>query len=286
MSENKTAPMPPEEEIPADSLPAKESAPIAEEEEDGLLIILPEDEEEEREYEVGSSMSAQLRAKGVTEDDHTPVKRTLKDKLSGFFSSGLMFIPLAIMVVIIIGVFVTDFNREECDLRVSIFSANSHLDAYSLVPLEREFESICKDYNGDGEVLVDVFQYSLLESESDAVVVLKSGEFFRADTTKTYSSFIYLCDRANYEYICTAPFDVFDSYNGCAEWIPLEDSSFSAAFDSHDVRLKDVGLCLVKLREDAAADEEATARYNNAVEFLGMLEEKYPDIFENARNAA
>ncbi len=236
-------------------------------EDDAPIVIIPEESEEERDYTAHSGFMSSVAAKsldGENPDAEGKKKRTVSDVIRDFWYYHKNAVIIIVFTVALLSVlFAVMGARKAHDLNIAVYSDSIRSESEMIV-LKLFFSNNIEDFNKDDSCTVD------------ADFIVGNDEYAAAQAEADYRNrirCIYLTTEESFEYISGLYPDMFESYNGCDEWIPLSDTDLCSALAAGGFDASDLGISLL------AKNEENAEYYNRAIALLDTLREKYPDAF-------
>ena len=236
-------------------------------EEDAPIVIMPEDGENERDYSSHSGFMSSVAARSLDEensDEKEKKKRTAADVIRDFWYYHKNAVIIILFLAVLLSVLFSALcSNKPCDLTVALFSENQYSES-EMISLKLLLSNNVEDFNKDDSCTVE------------ADFIIGNDEYAAAQAEADYKNgirCIYLTTAESYEYITGLYPDMFESYNGCAEWIPLSGTDLCRELAANGFDASDLGISLLS-RPDGS-----TEQYDRAVILLDRLREKYPDVF-------
>ena len=255
---------------------------------------------EEKDFEIQDSNSAKkLKALGVDMSDN--IHSAEKEIKEGNFWDNLWYrykwtiIIGGILLIIAVVLIVQIASKTDDDVKLTYAGPTYIADADTRIKLNEAFSAIAKDYNDDGELIVNITSNVILNSvqivtpdsegrKPNASQVAKNQELLNTFKQQMQSGdfAIYLVDKGLYEESLKGLFVNLEAVTGmeiddiikhddCAVY--LKRTEFGKYYKGFD-KLPSDTLVLV-LQKTVLADEED---YNNSIEFLKeMLSFKKPN---------
>lgn len=235
-------------------------------EDDVPIVIIPDDDEnEERDYSNHTSYISAV----VGEQEQKPAekeKRTFLSVIRNFWYYHKITVIIVIFVIAAFAaLFASFFSKKTNDLTVAVYSENYYSDTEKL-GIKLLLSEHIEDYNSDD-------MYSV---EADFMIT-DNEDYTPSQIAADYESrvrCIYLTTEEAYEYIIGLYPDIFESYNGCDEWIPLSGTDLCKDFLTFGADVSDLGISLL------AKPDGESENYERSVALLGKLKELYPEVFE------
>lgn len=140
------------------------------------------------------------------ENKHIPYSeekkpKTFKEKIENIWYHYKALIIVGAVIVLALGyITVTSVNKKEPDLRVVVYDNRVVPDMY-LVDMENYFKTFCKDYNGDGEVVVTIMNCSFETGQSSAEYQQIMQQKLSSIVVTDKEAMLFVTSDTGYEYL-------------------------------------------------------------------------------------
>lgn len=193
-------------------------------------------------------------------------EQSLSAYTGGFWAQHKMIVLIAAFVIMLIaGIIWIAVTKEHHDFTVAVYTQDS-MDTVKKDVLGSFFAQYVDDTDNSGVKSVCIDAYKLDENDIDS---LPGVALIDSDSTQ-HIRCMYFTTKASFDYITGQYEDMFESFDGCDEWIPLENTTLALAMAEYGLDCRDMGLSLLRAQGD---------EYDAAVHFLKALEAAYPDVF-------
>lgn len=241
--------------------------------EERIPVAIPEfDDEVDNDKEPGGNA---IRAVISAREDIQPQEKYVRQKLplrkaipNFFYHYKTPFILTVLGIAVVVFLLVTG-KAEPRDYEMVMYCAGSVVSGTDPSELEPVFEQLGEDIDGDGKVNVVILQYDLTADAyySYAAAVARLG----SEITSAGNTMLYITDKANFDEICEGYGDeVFESFEGGENWIPLNADKFADEFKKIGVS-GELGISIVAKTEEIESNEEYLEKYNNAAELIRKI---------------
>lgn len=233
-------------------------------EDDEPIVIIPDDEDEERDYSVSSGHAGAVIRDEI--EERTPQKRTFFSIIRDFWYYHKTAFLLTIFLLSAVIFFIATLNTKSSVDFTAAVCTDKYYSNEEMIALKLVLSEHIEDFNDDDSNAV----------EADFLVT-DNNDYTPSQIAADYNDgvrCIYFTTEKSFEYIIGIYPDMFESYNGCDEWIPLSGTDLCVALKVQGFDASDLGISLL------AKPEGDTKHYDRAVSLLDSLRENYPEVFD------
>ncbi|MBQ9993857.1 MAG: hypothetical protein IJP17_04025 [Clostridia bacterium] len=271
-----------EKNIPeVDTTPSAEDASTEEYYDAPVFIFDDEDRNDEEIAPVPEIRSIHSEAaKTVSSEDRSGTKVKEKKTFGEFVANlvyhhkfGLFVTVFAIFVLVLI---IVDLIPDNNDADLILYATNESLENET-GELAELFSKYVDDVNGNGEREVGVIFYD--KFSQDYTKVIAATAYMMTEFADSFENPLFITDKTHYDFLVeNYGEELFESYNGAPRWIDLGACPPVAEYrKAHGIDVE-LGLCLVHLTDEMAADEDIAARHATAVRILEAFLADYPEL--------
>ena len=205
--------------------------------------------------------------KGVIEEfEFSGKEQSLGAYTGGFWAQHKVTVIIAVFAALLIGGLIwIAVTKEHNDFTIAVYT-QKNMDTLEKDVMGSFFAQYVDDTDNSGVKSVCIDAYKLDENDIES---LPGIALIDSDYTQ-HVRCMYFTSKDSFDYITDLYEDMFESFDGLDEWIPVENTSLALAMAEYGLDCKNMGLSLLR----SSGDE-----HDAAVDFLISLKVTYPDVF-------